>query len=110
MDQLDIAEDLQQVKDQVAILGARGYDVTLDEAIASTLKRGLQEMIDHRTDGSYYTVKWSANGKRLEVFDIYRDRIGQVEPESDSLVQDFHNSDQLVWNRFDIALRQLISR
>ncbi|MDF7627598.1 hypothetical protein PUF88_06730 [Lactobacillaceae bacterium L1_55_11] len=109
MDSLDVAEDWQQVLDQVAILNARGHEISVDEVAALTLKRGLQEILDNRTDGTFYTVAWDSDGN-LVVYDIYRDPAATLHPKGASLTQDFKDNAAGVWDYFNDQARALVGR
>ncbi|CAK8054824.1 hypothetical protein [Eupransor demetentiae] len=109
MDQLDVAEDLQTVKDQVAILTARGFDVTEDQVMADALQRGLQEMVDERLGAGYDTVKWS-DKQELQIWDMYNELVGTLSPQGDSLLDDFRQNDDKIWDYFHEQLRRIVSR
>lgn len=109
MDNLEVADDYQQVKDQVAILNARGENVTEDQMIKRTLKRGLEEILDYRMDGSYYTVAWDDQGN-LVLTDVYNKPAGVIKPIKDSLIEDFKRDDQGVWDHFNLFIMKSIAR
>ncbi|MCO0832064.1 hypothetical protein NFX39_03025 [Fructobacillus sp. W13] len=109
MDSMDVADDYQQVKDQVAILNARGEKVTEDQVIKRTLKRGLEEILDYRMDGTFYTVQWDDEGN-FELFDVYKEKAGTIKPIKDSLIEDFKADDQGVWDHFNVSIMSMVAR
>ncbi|MBS9335213.1 hypothetical protein LQZ24_03635 [Fructobacillus sp. M1-13] len=109
MDNLEVADDYQQVQDQLAILNARGEDVTEDQLIKRTLKRGLEEILDYRMDGTYYRVAWDEAGN-LSLTDVYGNKAGVITPIKNSLIEDFKADDQGVWDHFNLAIMKSIAR
>ncbi|MCK8637938.1 hypothetical protein [Fructobacillus fructosus] len=109
MDKLDVADDYQQVKDQVAILNARGEQVTEDQVIKRTLKRSLEQILDYRMDGTFYTVAWDDQGN-LALTDVYGKPAGVIKPINESLIEDFKRDDQGVWDHFNLAIMKSIAR
>ncbi|MDF7637207.1 hypothetical protein PT274_02860 [Leuconostocaceae bacterium ESL0958] len=110
LEQMEVADDYQTVKDQVAILNARGEEVSEDDVLRRTLKAGLEEILDYRLGGTYYKVLWNEAGG-LDLVDVYGERAGQINPLAGQSLQDaFRADDQGVWDRFNDELKQLVSR
>lgn len=109
MDNMEVADDYQQVKDQVAILNARGEAVTEEEMIERTLLRGLEEILDYRMDGTFYTVKWN-DQKELELYDVYHELSATIKPRGSSLIEDFKNDDQGLWDNFNLSVMAIENR
>lgn len=109
MDSMDVADDYQEVKDQVAILNARGANVTEEQVIERTLLRGLEQIMDYRMDGTFYNVKWN-DKKELEIYDVYHELAGTIAPKGTSLVEDFKQDDQGLWDHFNLAVMEIGAR
>ncbi|GAO99207.1 hypothetical protein [Fructobacillus ficulneus] len=109
MDNMEVADDYQEVKDQVAILNARGEAVTEDQVVERTLRRGLEQIMEYRMDNTYYSVKWN-DQKELDIYDMYSDLVGTIKPKGENFVDDFKKNDQGVWDYFNDELKTLITR
>lgn len=97
MNNNEIPVNLEEVKNQVSLMKEQGFPVTDDDVIEDALLRGLQNLIDIRTDGHYYTVHWTPD-KTFEIRGIGAVVEGHIQPKRDNFVDDFKNNAPLLWD------------
>jgi hypothetical protein len=51
MDMQKIPEDMQDVRDRVALMAGRGFPVSEEDVIKEALKAGFQSIVDEKMDG-----------------------------------------------------------
>lgn len=109
MNNNEIPVSLDEVKNQVALMKERGFSVKEDDVIADTLQRGLQNLVDIRTDGHYYTVHWTPD-KTFEIRGIGAVVEGHIQPKGDNFVEDFKNNAPLLWDYLGDQASKIVGR
>ena len=112
MDESRIPEDMAEVQERVAVMTERGFPVKVDDVIKESLKLGLQDIVDERMEGNYYTIRWDENYFGLQLFGIDNEVIGIVKPaegKSDYVAQ-FKENAANVWFQLDTEVGKIIGR
>jgi hypothetical protein len=112
MDDAKIPEDMEQVRDRVAVMASRGFPVAEDDVIKEALKLGFQDIVDERMEGNYFTVRWDEDFRALQVYGLASAYEGEAKPEDDkpSYVEQFKMNAMDVWFQLDRAASKIIGR
>lgn len=112
VDEFKIPEDMEQVRDRVAVMAGRGFPVEEDDVIKEALKLGFQDIVDERMEGNYFTVRWDEDFRALQVYGLASAYEGEAKPEDDkpSYVEQFKKNAMDVWFQLDRAASQIIGR
>lgn len=110
MDNNKIPENLEEVQNQITLMKERGFEVGVDDVIRNSLLSGLQNLIDIRTDGHYYTVHWTAENT-FEIRGIGSVIEGHIQPKSDlNFVEEFKNNAPLLWDYLGDQISDIVGR
>lgn len=112
MDEHAIPENMNDVRDRVILMNARGFEVTEEDVIREALRAGFQDIIDGRADGAYFTVSWDDAFTDLWVMGIDSELEGKAVPSEKygNFVEQFKNNPSEVWFALDTASRKIIGR
>ncbi|MDR3190745.1 MAG: hypothetical protein LBT80_05990 [Lactobacillaceae bacterium] len=112
MDTNKIPETMEEVDAQVALMSERGFPVTQDDVIKEALKAGFQDIVDERMEGSYYSVRWDAEFKALEVYNFDTGLVGRAVPADGGadFIAQFKANAMGVWFTLDKEAGKIIGR
>jgi len=112
MDEHTIPEDMNDVRDRVVLMQARGFDVSEDDVIKEAIRAGFQDIVDERADGAYFTVRWDEAFNELLVLGIDSELEGKATPTEKigNYVEAFKQNSSDVWFALDAAVRKIIGR
>lgn len=112
MDEHMIPENMNDVRDRVVLMQARGFEVTEDDVIKEALRNGFQDIIDDRADGAYFTIRWDETFTELWVVGMDSELEGKATPNEKfgSFVTQFKENASDVWFALDAASRKIIGR
>ena len=110
MDNNKIPENLEEVQNQITLMKERGFEVSEDDVIRDSLLRGLQNLVDIRSDGHYYTVHWTPENS-FEMRGIGAVVEGHIEPKTDkNFVEEFKENSPLLWDYLGNQAAKIIGR
>lgn len=105
-----LAETIDELRDQVIVMQAHGFDVTEDDLIKDTLKRGFQAIVDEQADGSYFTVRWDSDFHNLQVLNFDDSIMGEAKPNAKDYMEQFKQDSDSVWDNLNDAAIAALGR
>lgn len=77
--------------------------MTADESsvINEAVLAGTQYFVDEALEGSYWTVKWAADGQTIELYGTTGTVVGRIKPLSATLENDFRQDSQGLFIRVE---------
>lgn len=112
MDTQKIPEDMQDVRDRVALMAGRGFTVSEEDVIKEALKLGFQSIVDEKMDDNYYTVRWDESFHDLQVLGIDNELVGSATPKDDGpdFIKQFEINATNTWFTLDKEALAIIGR
>ncbi|SCB84839.1 hypothetical protein [Weissella bombi] len=112
MDVEKIPEDMQDVRDRVALMAGRGFTVSEEDVIKEALKAGFQSIVDEKMDGNYYTVRWDEKFNALQILGMDNELVGSAVPKEDGpdFIKQFEANATNTWYALDKEALKVIGR
>ncbi|MEY8441138.1 hypothetical protein AALA17_00545 [Lactobacillaceae bacterium 24-114] len=104
-----IPENMEEVAMQVAKRQVHGEQVTADEVIKQATFDILQALLDEALEGRYDEVHWSNDGEKLVITGPMGDKIGEVEPNGKSFVEEFKADSDALMDHFVRETARLVN-
>lgn len=112
MDTEKIPEDMQDVRDRVALMAGRGFTVSEEDVIKEALKAGFQSIVDEKMDGNYYTVRWDEKFNALQILGMDNELVGSAVPKEagPDFIKQFEANATNTWYALDKEALKVIGR
>lgn len=104
-------DSMNKVQAKLLELQEDGQEVSETDLICDVVKANAQFMADQALEGSYWMIQWEETDKVLAVYDVLKNKIGELNPNtSDTFSQSFRANAMMLLHTIDVEINQLVKQ